>query len=68
MFCLKSFYSLFTNLSVDPMPISPTVSKVCEKSEMAYFMLDLLFLIGDSKHSHTLIDNPIEDQKFIVGE
>ena len=43
MFCLKSYYSLFTNISIDP-HIS-----ICEKSEIAYFMLDLLFLIGDPK-------------------
>ena len=64
MFCLKSFYSLFTNLSVESKQISPTVQKPCQQSEMAYFMLDLLFLIGDSKNSTTLMD----DQKFVVGE
>ena len=42
MFCLKSYYSLFTNISIDPGNLS-------EKSEIAYFMLDLLFLIGDPK-------------------
>ena len=42
MFCLKSFYSLFTNLIIEP-------SDYLGRSEMAYFMLDLLFLLGDPK-------------------
>jgi len=44
MFCLKSYYSLFTNLSIDPNNANYT-----QKSEMAYFMLDILFLLGDPK-------------------
>jgi hypothetical protein len=35
---------------------------------MAYFMLDLLFLIGDPKKSVTLIDNPLVDGHYTVGE
>lgn len=54
MFCLKSFYSLFTNLTIDP-------NKSLGKSEMAYFMLDLLFLLGDPRHSTTLLDDPCKD-------
>lgn len=42
MFCLKSYYSLFTNLSTEK-------NVTLGKSEMAYFMLDLLFLLGDPK-------------------
>lgn len=61
MFCLKSYYSLFTNLSIDATADN-------SKSEMAYFMLDLLFLLGDPKQSTTLLDAPSEDGPFIVGE
>ena len=35
---------------------------------MAYFMLDLLFLLGDPKRSTTLLDNPVHDGLFNVGE
>ena len=35
---------------------------------MAYFMLDLLFLIGDPKKSHTLLDDPSADGHYTVGE
>ena len=42
MFCLKSYYSLFTNLTTEK-------NVTLGKSEMAYFMLDLLFLLGDPK-------------------
>ena len=52
-FCLKSYFSLFTNLVIDPSNTN------IGKSEMAYFMLDLLFLLGDPKQSLTLIDDPI---------
>lgn len=61
MFCLKSYYSLFTNLQVDP-------HAQIGKSEMAYFMLDLLFLLGDSTTSTTLLDNSLEDGVFNVNE
>jgi hypothetical protein len=63
MFCLKSYYSLFTNLS-----INPDHTTYCQKSEMAYFMLDLLFLIGDPKKSLTLLDDPVADGHYTVGE
>ena len=63
MFCLKSYYSLFTNLQIDEQNTDG-----CQKSEMAYFMLDLLFLIGDSKRSSTIFDNPLVDGHFFVGE
>ena len=49
-FWKRGFSSLFTNLSVD------TVDKNDIKSDMGYFMLDLLFLLGDPKQSQTLID------------
>ena len=61
MFCLKSYYSLFTNLSID-------ATQDNSKSEMAYFMLDLLFLLGNPKQSTTLLDAPSEDGLFTVGE
>ena len=61
MFCLKSYYSLFTNLCVE------NDSRI-QKSEMAYFMLDLLFLLGDPKQSLTLLDDPHTDGPFNVGE
>lgn len=61
MFCLKSYYSLFTNLSIEP-------SEYSGKSEMAYFMLDLLFLLGDPKQSTTLLDDHVQDGNFTVGE
>ena len=35
---------------------------------MAYFMLDLLFLLGDPKQSKTLLDNHVLDGPFNVGE
>ena len=35
---------------------------------MAYFMLDLLFLLGDPKNSTTLLDDSCKDGQFIVGE
>lgn len=62
MFCLKSYYSLFTNLVVNPEHAQ------IGKSEMAYFMLDLLFLLGDPKTSTTLLDNSNEDGIFNVNE
>ena len=61
-FCLKSYFSLFTNLVIDPENTS------IGKSEMAYFMLDLLFLLGDPKQSTTLLDDPIADGPFNVNE
>ena len=54
MFCLKSYYSLFTNLSIE----SETNKNIVQKYEPAYFMLDLLFLIGDPTKTTTLLDNP----------
>jgi len=63
MFCLKSFYSLFTNVAIDPSNVNE-----CDKSEMAYFMLDLIFLLGDPRQSKTLIDDPDATGEFIVGE
>ena len=35
---------------------------------MAYFMLDLLFLLGDPRTSITLTDDTIADGNFRVGE
>jgi len=35
---------------------------------MAYFMLDLLFLIGDPTKSTTLLDNPVLEGHYMVGE
>ncbi len=35
---------------------------------MAYLMLDLIFLLGDPKESTTLLDDPITDGNFYVGE
>ena len=61
MFCLKSYYSLFTNLSIE-------ATDTLGKSEMAYFMLDVLFLMGDPKQSVTLLDDPVQDGQFTVGE
>ena len=61
MFCLKSYYSLFTNLTIE-------ATDTCGKSEMAYFMLDLLFLLGDPKQSTTLLDDHVQDGLFTVGE
>ena len=63
MFCLKSYYSLFTNLAIDE-----NNPQGCQKSEMAYFMLDLLFLLGDPRTSITLTDDTIADGNFRVGE
>lgn len=60
MFCLKSYYSLFTNLSTEK-------NVTLGKSEMAYFMLDLLFLLGDPKQSTTLLEDA-QDGQFTVGE
>ena len=63
MFCLKSYYSLFTNLTADP-----SLKDHVQKSEMAYFMLDILFLLGDPRESVTLLDDPFTDGHFMVGE
>ena len=64
MFCLKSFYSLFTNLTIDK-----NNKGNLEKSEMAYFMLDLLFLLGDPKKATTLLDEQQDrDSQLVVGE
>lgn len=35
---------------------------------MAYLMLDLIFLLGDPNQSTTLLDDPISDGFFNVGE
>ena len=35
---------------------------------MAYFMLDILFLLGNPKCSSTLLDEPFAASKFNVGE
>ena len=35
---------------------------------MAYFMLDILFLLGDPKESLTIMDDPLVDGRFNVGE
>ena len=61
MFCLKSYYSLFTNVSINE-------NMLCEKSEIAYFMLDLLFLLGDPRRSATVLDDPTTPSNFTVGE
>ena len=66
MFCLKSYYSLFTNLSIAP--ASENQQGGCQKSEMAYYMLDILFLLGDPKESLTIMDDPLVDGRFNVGE
>ena len=65
-FCLKSYYSLFTNLTVD----SDSEAEQERRSEMAYFMLDILFLLGDPKTSTTMMDDSREegDGLFLVGE
>ena len=79
MFCLKSYYSLFTNLSVDGnRAIDGTYSKQdanstgrnshIQNSEMAYFMLDLLFLLGDPKQSTTLLDDSKNNGLYKVNE
>ena len=62
MFCLKSYYSLFTNLQIEQ------TTEGHSKSEMAYFMLDMLFLLGNPRQSETLRDDPTEDGMFNVGE
>ena len=49
LFCLKSFYSLFTNLMTN--------------QEIAYTILDLLFLFGDPCNSKTFFD-----EEFDAGE
>ena len=65
MFCLKSYYTLFTNLETnvppdkatkhaaydkagDPVDIKP-VEEGKGNSEIAYFFLDLLFLLGNPR-------------------
>ena len=63
MFGMKSFFSLFANLT-----ITPTFSNKCQKFEMAYSMLDILLLLGDPKESITLSDNPNINGTFMVGE
>ena len=61
MFFLKGFSSLFTNL-----PKGPIMKN--GKSEMGYFMLDILFLLGDSKQSVTLNDDFKRDGYYEIGE
>ena len=51
MFCLKSFYTLFTNLE-NNVPDKPEI----HKSEIAYFFLDMLYLLGNPKESVTICD------------
>lgn len=51
MFCIKSFYTLFTNLENDADP-----KRNIQQSEIAYFFLDLLFLMGNPRESTTLCD------------
>ena len=60
-FWTRGFSSLFTNLTVEPIAKNG-------KSELGYFMLDLIFLLGDPKRSQTLINNCEQAGKFIVGE
>lgn len=67
MFCLKSYYSLFTNLEIKD-ESNEVEAKKCNKLEIAYFMIDLLFLIGDPKKSKTMLDNPVVNGEFVVGE
>ena len=52
MFCLKSYYTLFTNLE------SKTATGG-SSNEIAYFFLDMLFLLGNSKRSMTICDMDI---------
>ena len=49
LFCLKSFYSLFTNM--------------IKNQEITYTILDLLFLFGDPINSKTFFDEETEHQE-----
>lgn len=76
MFCLKSYYTLFTNLETNVPPDIPTKHSTMNNkndpadikpmeegkgnSEIAYFFLDLLFLLGNPRRSMTLIDTELE--------
>ena len=56
---------MFTDLSFD----SKSENKVSSQNlEIDYFMLDIIFLLGDPKESLTIMDNPLEDGHFYVGE
>ena len=62
LFCLKSYYNLFTNLSIEKNEREGSASEMC------YFMLDLLFLLGSPRESTTLRDDVLNDGEFTVGE
>ena len=61
MFCLKSFYTLFTNLEN-----VPNAKQGIQSSEIAYFFLDFLYLLGNPKESLTVCDIG-SDNKLQVG-
>ena len=54
LFCLKSFYSLFTNMM--------------QNQEIAFSILDLLFLYGNPTMSKTFFDDDIEFPPHIKEE
>ena len=58
MFSSKSFTSLFTHLNIAG----------DRNSEMAYFMLDILFLLGDPRVSITLTDDTLEENHLRINE
>ena len=63
MFGMQSFYGLFTNLQMNLSEFNISNSY----NETAYFMLDILLLLGDPTQSKTMHDDYSIDGEFIVG-
>ena len=63
IFGMKSFFSLFTNLTVNP-----SFDNQCQKFEMAYCVLDILFLLGNPRQSVTSHDDYLSDGSFMTGQ
>ena len=62
MFCLKSYYTLFTNLQNE----TGDNDKI-HKSEISYFFLDMLYLLGNPKESMTICDQDSEPKCETAG-
>ena len=62
MFGIKSFFNMFANLKIDQRR-----SNYLSPSEISYYMLDLIFLLGDPLESLTMHDESHIDGNFMVG-
>ena len=59
---MRAFFNLFANMKIDPKRGNYT-----SKYEMAYYMLDLTFLLGNPLESITVHDDAGIDGNFMVG-